>query len=90
MIKLSLVDLRDIQRNRQENRPLSARWVLADDMKANSYGIPLPRAPVGNVYTLGRPSTRSAYHPNCATPIRAGDPGYRAGLARDGDGVACE
>jgi hypothetical protein len=25
-----------------------------------------------------------------AAPIRVGDPGYRAGLDRDGDGVACE
>ena len=40
---------------------------------------------------------REAYYPNCtaaraagAAPIRAGEPGYRAGLDRDGDGVACE
>jgi hypothetical protein len=40
---------------------------------------------------------REAYYPNCAAaraagaaPIRLGDPGYRAGLDRDGDGVACE
>ncbi|MCZ8324397.1 MAG: excalibur calcium-binding domain-containing protein [Sphingomonadaceae bacterium] len=40
---------------------------------------------------------RAEYYPNCsaalaagAAPIRAGDPGYRAGLDRDGDGVACE
>lgn len=39
----------------------------------------------------------AAYYPNCAAaraagaaPIRAVDPGYRAGLDRDGDGVACE
>ena len=38
-----------------------------------------------------------AYYPNCAAaraagaaPIRRGDPGYRAGLDRDGDGVACD
>lgn len=37
------------------------------------------------------------YYPNCATaraagvaPIHADEPGYRAGLDRDGDGVACE
>lgn len=40
---------------------------------------------------------RAEYYPNCsaalaagAAPIHAGDPGYRAGLDRDGDGVACE
>ena len=37
------------------------------------------------------------YYPNCASaraagaaPLRRGDPGYRAGLDRDNDGVACE
>lgn len=40
---------------------------------------------------------RDAYYPNCAAaraagaaPIRAGAPGYRPKLDRDGDGVACE
>ncbi|MBO0881242.1 MAG: excalibur calcium-binding domain-containing protein [Mycobacterium sp.] len=39
----------------------------------------------------------SVYYPNCkaarvagAAPIYAGQPGYRPGLDRDGDGVACE
>lgn len=39
----------------------------------------------------------SVYYPNCkaaraagAAPIHAGQPGYRPGLDRDGDGVACE
>lgn len=39
----------------------------------------------------------SAYYANCAAardagvaPLRRGDPGYRAGLDRDNDGVACE
>lgn len=38
-----------------------------------------------------------AYYENCAAaraagvaPLRRGDPGYRAGLDRDDDGVACE
>lgn len=38
-----------------------------------------------------------AYYANCdaaraagVTPLRRGDPGYRAGLDRDGDGKACE
>ncbi|WP_240959902.1 excalibur calcium-binding domain-containing protein [Novosphingobium olei] len=37
------------------------------------------------------------YYPNCAAaraagaaPLRRGDPGYRAGLDRDDDGIACE
>lgn len=39
----------------------------------------------------------SAYYRNCdaaraagAAPIRRGDPGYRSGLDRDGDGIACD
>ena len=40
---------------------------------------------------------RSVYYPNCdaaraagVAPIHAGEPGYRAALDRDGDGIACE
>jgi hypothetical protein len=43
------------------------------------------------------PGGASAYYKNCsaaraagAAPLRVGDPGYRAALDRDGDGVACE
>lgn len=39
----------------------------------------------------------SVYYKNCSAvwdagmaPLRKGDPGYRSGLDRDGDGVACE
>ena len=39
----------------------------------------------------------SVYYPNCraacqagAAPIYRGQPGYRAALDRDGDGIACE
>ena len=39
----------------------------------------------------------TVYYRNCAharamgaAPVMAGDPGYRAGLDRDGDGVGCE
>jgi hypothetical protein len=39
----------------------------------------------------------NVYYPNCAAvraagkaPLHRGDPGYRSGLDRDGDGVACE
>jgi hypothetical protein len=44
-----------------------------------------------------RPRSTSVYYVNCAAvraagadPIRKGQPGYRAGLDRDGDGVGCE
>lgn len=44
-----------------------------------------------------RPAPSGAYYANCAaahaagvTPLRRGQPGYRAGLDRDNDGIACE
>lgn len=44
-----------------------------------------------------RPSSAEPYYANCtaaraagAAPIMRGEPGYRSGLDRDGDGVACE
>jgi hypothetical protein len=58
-------------------------------------GAPAPppaRAPRSDALSGG-----AAYYPNCtaaraagAAPIYAGQPGYRPGLDRDGDGVACE
>ncbi|HEY9349934.1 MAG TPA: excalibur calcium-binding domain-containing protein [Acidothermales bacterium] len=43
------------------------------------------------------PPATSAYYDNCdaaraagAAPMSVGDPGYRSGLDRDGDGIACE
>ena len=44
-----------------------------------------------------RAAGQAAYYANCAAaraagaaPLRRGDPGYRAGLDRDSDGIACE
>ncbi|WP_434616692.1 GmrSD restriction endonuclease domain-containing protein [Arthrobacter sp. A5] len=44
-----------------------------------------------------QPAPGPAYYANCtavraagAAPIRAGQPGYRVGLDRDGDGIGCE
>ncbi len=67
---------------------------------------PLPLAPppsqTSNEYVpppaaLPPSGGSSVYYPNCkaaraagAAPIYAGQPGYRPGLDRDGDGVACE
>lgn len=49
-------------------------------------------APLGTVN-----QSSQAYFPNCsaaraagAAPIRRGEPGYRSGLDRDDDGIACE
>ncbi|MGH1491851.1 MAG: DUF4214 domain-containing protein [Acidimicrobiales bacterium] len=47
--------------------------------------------------TTPEPEPASVYYANCdaaraagAAPVRRGDPGYRAGLDRDDDGVGCE
>jgi hypothetical protein len=52
--------------------------------------VPPPPAPLPS-------KGSSVYYPNCkaaraagAAPIYAAEPGYRPGLGRDGDGVACE
>ena len=52
--------------------------------------VPPPAEPTTEVGSL-------VYYPNCkaveaagAAPLYAGQPGYRPGLDRDGDGVACE
>ena len=51
----------------------------------------------GSGYGTDRSSGGSAYYPNCkaaraagAAPLYRGQPGYRPGLDRDNDGVACE
>jgi hypothetical protein len=47
--------------------------------------------------TTSTTSGPSAYYPNCkaacnagVAPLHRGDPGYRPGLDRDSDGIACE
>ncbi|WP_411375700.1 DUF1524 domain-containing protein [Arthrobacter sp. MPF02] len=58
--------------------------------------VPAP-APVAPVPAPVAPAPAAAYYPNCSAaraagvaPLLAGQPGYRAGLDRDSDGVACE
>lgn len=45
-----------------------------------------PSAPPAEVYYANCAAARAAG----AAPLYRGDPGYRSGLDRDGDGVACE
>ncbi|MGW6122977.1 excalibur calcium-binding domain-containing protein [Nocardia sp. NPDC055165] len=59
--------------------------------------VDLPAPRVAAVPEPEAPAPASAYYKNCAAaraagaaPLRTGDPGYRSGLDRDGDGVACE
>jgi hypothetical protein len=62
----------------------------------NTTAIPRAALPTPLV-TAPPPGATSTYYSNCAAaraagaaPLRRGDPGYRPGLDRDGDGVACE
>lgn len=57
--------------------------------------VPAPR--VAAVPTPEPPPAPTAYYKNCAAaraagaaPLYVGDPGYRSGLDRDNDGIACE
>jgi hypothetical protein len=60
--------------------------------------VPAPPADGTQVGSTGNSTGGSSpYYPNCAaaraagvTPLHRGVPGYRSGLDRDGDGVACE
>lgn len=52
---------------------------------------------VQTTVTTTAPADAGVYYQNCAAvraanaaPLHTGDPGYRSGLDRDGDGVACE
>ncbi|MCL9761398.1 excalibur calcium-binding domain-containing protein [Frankia sp. AiPa1] len=53
--------------------------------------------PPANSAPPAQGGTSSAYYANCTAaraagvaPLHSGQPGYRAGLDRDGDGIACE
>ncbi|TCK27135.1 excalibur calcium-binding domain-containing protein [Pseudonocardia endophytica] len=67
-------------------------FVAAPDTHVDRPYVPAPRAASEPAAGGG-----SAYYKNCAAaraagaaPLHTGDPGYRAGLDRDGDGIACE
>ncbi|HZF44718.1 MAG TPA: excalibur calcium-binding domain-containing protein [Sphingomonadaceae bacterium] len=56
-----------------------------------------PKSPPRQASTGASSRSAGTYYANCAqaraagaAPLRRGDPGYRAGLDRDDDGVACE
>lgn len=61
-------------------------------------GMPVAQATPPTTTTSPSPTSGgSAYYPNCraacaagVTPIYRGQPGYRSGLDRDNDGIACE
>jgi hypothetical protein len=74
------------------SRPAPLPLMPPPPQTSNPY-VPLSPAPLPLVPNDGP----SVYYPNCtaaraagAAPIYRGQPGYRPGLDRDGDGVACE
>ena len=78
------------------HHPREEQYVAADTgAAARCIGAAAPSAPATTAPAA--PSAGTAYFANCAAaraagaaPLHAGDAGYRAGLDRDGDGVACE
>lgn len=64
-------------------------------MQAPAAEAPAQQAPAQPVQQA--PAQSSVYYKNCdaaiaagAAPLHRGEPGYRPGLDKDGDGVACE
>ena len=61
------------------------------------YGVPQPVPTPGTGSGSGGATDSGVYYESCAAvraagkaPLYQGQPGYRPGLDRDGDGVACE
>jgi hypothetical protein len=59
--------------------------------------VPAVTVPVVTVPVVTVPAATDVHFANCdavraagLAPLHTGDPGYRAGLDRDGDGIACE
>jgi hypothetical protein len=75
------------------NRPVSYNeWVGAGSPRPTMQGTP-PAPPT----TPQPPAPQPVYYANCdavraagAAPLYRGQPGYRSGLDREGDGIACE
>jgi hypothetical protein len=72
--------------------------IIAGVIAMGIVGAPAAHADPSTTTNSPAPTTGSTvYYPNCksacaagAAPIYQGQPGYRSGLDRDGDGVACE
>lgn len=69
----------------------------ADQMSAEADRAQQNQQMQGFIAPAPAPASANTYYPNCAaaraagaSPLYAGQPGYRAKLDRDGDGVACE
>ncbi len=96
---------RALDRVNKDNAKLKTQLVdaqqAADDARADAAVVQqvAPPPPVEEVAPAqaAEPAPAEVYYANCAevraagaAPIRRGEPGYRSGLDRDGDGVACD
>jgi hypothetical protein len=68
--------------------------VILGGLAVGAVVVGIVAAPIANATPT---NTDDIYYPNCAAarkvgaaPIYKGQPGYRPGLDRDGDGIACE
>ena len=76
-----------------------AEWyVVVDEVWPRTHGATVTACALLSGSLLGAGTANAdVYYKNCAearaagvTPIHKGEPGYRPGLDRDGDGIACE
>jgi hypothetical protein len=93
-----LDDSRVVERatNIERRARRSKRWWLAGGAVMAATGVGVGFATTGGNDTP-TPKLNGVYYETCAdaraagpTPLHTGDPGYRPGLDRDGDGSACE
>lgn len=81
-------------------RGQTRNWAAPVNAQPANGGLPSTPPPGGSIKSpvpVVPPPARDVYYPNCAavkaaskSPLLRGQPGYRAGLDRDGDGRACE
>ncbi|BBY01580.1 hypothetical protein MSEO_20790 [Mycobacterium seoulense] len=72
-------------------------WFMAGAIAVGIAVAPPAQAAPSTTTTTSPTTGASVYYPNCkaacadgVAPIYRGQPGYRPGLDRDGDGIACE
>ena len=77
--------------------PTTTKAVVVAPMPVVKVPAPAPKYTPKPTYKAPAPTPKSVYYANCsearaagAAPLYVGDPGYRSGLDRDKDGVACE
>jgi Excalibur calcium-binding domain len=75
--------------SRQTQRPKSTEYTFSDQQAAN-YGV--AQAPPGNAALEDSPYFSGCNQVRAAglAPLYRGQPGYRAGMDGDNDGIACE